>query len=247
VTGQSGYWKDYIREVFPAFWRALESTDKLVIVVLILSGVGSLWFGSHAEHPSWQIALAIFLVSLFVLVLKMPYKLYVKQRATTQSLTERLAPKLSIEYDPTKPPCKSESAFHPGNFKAECFRLEVQNTSEDTIENCEGHLIAIHQINKSPELGAMRLTWADMPGPATSMRLIRGIPRHLDILYITEHGRINVCSQGWPINQQGMFDNPGEYIFRIVVSGDKTATPPPYSLKLTYTGNWKTSTMKHIN
>ena len=85
------FWQDYLYEVFKAFWRAFERTDTLVIVLLILSGLGSLWFGGHADHPSWQIAFAIFLVSLFVLLIKMPYRLYAEQRAKIDSLTQRLA------------------------------------------------------------------------------------------------------------------------------------------------------------
>ena len=48
------FWSDYLRHVFKAFWRALERTDTLVVGLLILGDVGSLWFGGHAEHPSWQ-------------------------------------------------------------------------------------------------------------------------------------------------------------------------------------------------
>src|SRR5260221_8097768 len=95
-----GYWKDYLREVFRAFWRALERTDTLVIVVLIVAGIGSLWLGGHAEHPSWQIAFTIFLVSLFVLLVKMPFKLYAEQRATIHSLNQRLTAKINLSFHP---------------------------------------------------------------------------------------------------------------------------------------------------
>jgi hypothetical protein len=91
MTIGNHFWSDSLRHVFKAFWRALERTDTLVVGLLILGGVGSLWFGGHAEHPSWQIALAIFLASLFVLLVKMPYRLYAEQRATIDSLNQRLA------------------------------------------------------------------------------------------------------------------------------------------------------------
>jgi hypothetical protein len=54
MTIGNHFWSDYLRHVFKAFWRALERTDTLVVGLLILGGVGSLWFGGHAEHPSWQ-------------------------------------------------------------------------------------------------------------------------------------------------------------------------------------------------
>lgn len=59
-----GFWKDYLREVFKAFWRALERTDTLVIFVFIISGIIiSAVLGGQADHPSWKVAFAIFIVS----------------------------------------------------------------------------------------------------------------------------------------------------------------------------------------
>jgi hypothetical protein len=88
-----GYWKDYLREVIPAYWRAFERTDTLVIVVFIVSGIFAIFgfFGGHADHPSAQIALAILLLTLFVLLVKVPYRLYADQRGKIASLTDQLA------------------------------------------------------------------------------------------------------------------------------------------------------------
>jgi uncharacterized integral membrane protein len=88
------FWKDYIRHVLPAFWHALALTDTLVIGVFIAAGISAAafgFFGGHAEHPSWWIALAIFLVSLLVLLIRMPYRLYAQQRATINALNNQLA------------------------------------------------------------------------------------------------------------------------------------------------------------
>ena len=86
-------WKDYLRKVFPAFWHALALTDTLVIGVFIAAGIaaGFGFFGGHAEHPFWWIALAIFVISLFVLLVRMPYRLYAEQRTVIYSLNDRLA------------------------------------------------------------------------------------------------------------------------------------------------------------
>jgi hypothetical protein len=48
------FWKDYLRQVFRAFWHALERTDTLVIGVFILVGIMAAFgfFGGHDEHPS---------------------------------------------------------------------------------------------------------------------------------------------------------------------------------------------------
>ena len=84
------FWKDYLGEVLKAFWEALAVTDTLVIGVLIVAGIGSVWLGGHAEHPSWQIAFSILLISLVLLLVRMPYRLYAEQRALIGSLNQRL-------------------------------------------------------------------------------------------------------------------------------------------------------------
>jgi hypothetical protein len=58
------FWKDYLSQVFSTFWHALALTDTLVIGAFIVAGILAAlgFFGGHAEHPAWWIALAIFLV-----------------------------------------------------------------------------------------------------------------------------------------------------------------------------------------
>ena len=94
------FWKDYLRQVFWTFWHALALTDTLVIGTFIVAGILAAFgfFGGHAEHPAWWIALAIFLVSLLVLLVIMPYRLYAEQRATIDLLNERLTPKIRISF-----------------------------------------------------------------------------------------------------------------------------------------------------
>lgn len=88
-----GFWRDYLRELFPEFWHALALTDTLVIGVFIVAGTAATLglFGGHAEHPSWWVAFAIFAISLVVLLVRMPYRLYSEQRATAKGLNDRLA------------------------------------------------------------------------------------------------------------------------------------------------------------
>ena len=87
------FWKDYLRQVFPAFWHAAALTDTLVIIVFIVTGALTValgLFGGHPEHPPWWIALAIFLISLLVLLVRIPYGLYSKQRVEVQKLEHKL-------------------------------------------------------------------------------------------------------------------------------------------------------------
>jgi hypothetical protein len=126
-----------------------------------------------------------------------------------------------------------------------CFRIEVENICDETIIDCEGNLIEIRHESDPLELGAMNLTWADMPTPTTKINLIRHVKRHLDVLVIYQAGQIRICSQGWPLNRSDFFRRPGAYILSIVISGGKSALEP-YRLKLNYTGDWQTSTVEPI-
>jgi hypothetical protein len=86
-------WKDYIRQVIPAFWHALTLTDTLVIGVFILAGGCAAafgLFGGHAEHPSWWIAFAIFLIALVVLLVRIPYEIYSEQKTRIEELEHKL-------------------------------------------------------------------------------------------------------------------------------------------------------------
>jgi hypothetical protein len=137
------YWKDYLRELLTVCWRALERTDTLVIFAFIASGIVSLWLGTHSEHPSWQIAFVIFLFSLFFLLARMPYKLYIQQRMTIERLRERLTPRIKVfvhdngvreETDPTK---------------SKWIQIGVSCATESQLEDCEVWLISAKKICKN--------------------------------------------------------------------------------------------------
>jgi hypothetical protein len=87
------FWKDYLSRIFWTFWHALALTDTLVIGAFIVAGILAAFgfYGGHVEHPAWWIALAIFLVSLLVLLVRMPYRLYADQRTTINALNTQMA------------------------------------------------------------------------------------------------------------------------------------------------------------
>jgi hypothetical protein len=97
-------------------------------------------------------------------------------------------------------------------------------------------------------LGPEYLTWASAhPSSPTATRLIKGVRQYLHILRVMEDNRVYVFAQGWPVDQERMFDKPGEYILATVISGDGVATLSPYRLKLIITGDWKEANMEAIN
>jgi hypothetical protein len=134
------YWKDYLRELLRVCWRALERTDTLVILAFITSGIVSLGLGTHHEHPSWQISFTIFLVSLFFLLAKMPYKLYKEQRITINRLREGLTPRIKIFIHENG--VREET--HPTRSK--WVQLGVSCATEAELEDCEVWLVSASKI-----------------------------------------------------------------------------------------------------
>jgi uncharacterized integral membrane protein len=140
------FWKDYIRHVLPAFWHALALTDTLVIGVFIAAGISAAafgFFGGHAEHPSWWIALAIFLVSLLVLLIRMPYRLYAQQRATINALNNQLA---RITEDSSRP-------IFPDMLLVDLVKRIVGSDDLFVGENCSKCGDALRSIRENAHLG----------------------------------------------------------------------------------------------
>jgi hypothetical protein len=107
----------------------------------------------------------------------------------------------------------------------------------------QGYLTEVCFETDPVELGVMNLTWADMPAQTIRIDLRPNVKRHLDILVIFQNNQIRAASLGWPLNRQDFFSRAGNYLFTIVVGGEKT-TLPPYRLRLHFTGNWQTSWMQ---
>jgi hypothetical protein len=125
------------------------------------------------------------------------------------------------------------------------YRIEVENIGEDKITNCEGYLTDVAFEDEPTELGTTNLTWSDMLHPyPIKIDLIKGVRRYLDILVIYQNDQVRVLSQSWPLNRPDFFSRRGRYRFAIVMSGDKSATLPPYKLRLNFTGDWQSSTME---
>jgi hypothetical protein len=136
----------------------------------LVSGGFSVPFTAIAVFSDSRYASLIWVVLALTALMFMTYWVLAREASRAGELEERLRPRINVRYDENISPCKSESSFTDG-LKAECFRLEVENIGEDTIENCEGHLVEVRNINQPSELGVMKLTWADMPFPTTSVSL----------------------------------------------------------------------------
>ena len=114
------------------------------------------------------------------------FSVWAREHQARNEAEAKLRPKLRVVYDPTKPPCHSVSTFSDGSTSTDgmVFRLEVENSGNEQITNCEGYLTSIAFEGESAELGVVPLTWAGMPSSDIKVNLLRGVKRHLDILII---------------------------------------------------------------
>jgi hypothetical protein len=160
---------------------------------------------------------------------------------------EKLTPKIIAVYDPSKPPCRSVSTFNygPNSLDGMVYRVEVENIGEETVTNCEGYLVEVAFEEEVAELGPMSLVWSGIYPQPLRIDLRKGIKRQLDLLVIYQNNQISILSPSWPPNnRQDFFSRPGHYRFAVVISGEGTGTLPSYKLRLSFTGDWQTSTME---
>jgi hypothetical protein len=113
------------------------------------------------------------------------------------------------------------------------------------IENCQGTLAEVRKIGSIPEISATRSTWATMPGPRPLANIIMHAPQYLDVVRVHNDNRVVVATEGqaWPLSQARMFENPGEYLFRVIISGKDVADTPSKYIKFTLTGDWRTASV----
>ena len=204
---------------------------------------------SHPILNSLIVAAAAFaatwLVSFLVRCAKHPADMYFEQRTRADKLEARLVPKMAIVYDRKIPSCRSITSF-TNQEQGICFRLEVENTGNEPIEDCEGYLVEGRRIDDPQESLAYKLTWADSPSSTTtSVRLLKGVKRYLDVVRVMDSGTLVPATERnmWPINRQDMLKEGGEFIFSVILHGSSCASLPPYSLRLTHTGSWEISEM----
>jgi hypothetical protein len=251
------FWKDYLREVFRAFWRALERTDTLVIGVLILAGISSLWLGGHAEHPSWQVAFAIFIVSLFGLLIKMPYRLYAEQRTTIRSLKKRLAPRLSLSFHrDAEGLARTPITFSHGGygspqivtqeFMATYVRIRTEVLSQTTVAGCRAFLTKLQRE------GVDGKTVAEIALPHSV--ILRGgqpfdvhpnVVHTVDFLMCTsQNNKLGVPESNWPLALRDIFNDTGTFHFTITVNADGISDS--ITVAVGWPGQWDKITARQV-
>ena len=222
------FWKDYLREVFRAFWHALERTDTLVIVVFILSGIGSAALGRRTDHPSWKVAFAIFIVSLFGLLVRMPYRLYAEQRGTIESLKQKLTPKIHLSFHPEaggveKTPvtlAQGTSGSARQETMATYVRLRVEALSKTTVPGCKAFLKRLQKENADGKtVSEIPLTHSITLKSDQPFDVHPSVVHTIDFLICTAmDNKLMVPECVWPNPLRQVFDKMGTYRFTIMVS-----------------------------
>ena len=253
-------WKDYLREVLRTFWQALERTDTLVITMFIVSGIASVWLGSIPEHPSWKIAFAIFLVSLFVLLVKMPYCLYVQQRTAILVLTERLTPKIRLSFHPdeeglTQTPFTRPRTLPMGTlqetladeFLVTCVRVRVEALTDTPVLGCRAFLTKLQR--ESPDgktVSEIPLPHSVSLGEGRSFEVYPKVIHTFDILWcFAEVNKLQIPECTWPSPLRKIFDETGTYRFTILLNVEGGSSNS-ITIAIGWPGQWDKITARQV-
>lgn len=193
-----------------------------------------LWLSGNAAKTA-------FVLTAFVCLWVTAYRVWRPERAAREALQARLTPHLEITYNSSIRRCNDIVNFSDGS-RSKCFRLQIENTSEAPIYNCDGWL---KNIDKMPQLSPAKLFWIGTIGSMTE-DLPPEVPRYLQVLRVTENNEVIVATQmeAWPLGESNKF-LPGEYLFDVVVDGHE-AGKVNCRLRFHWTGDWQTAEILHV-
>jgi hypothetical protein len=133
--------------------------------------------------------------------------------------------------------------FGRNPIDAMCFRLEINNTGEDTVLDCEALLTEVYYEGETSELGPVNLTWAGSSPGITKVNVRKGIPAYLDVATIDANNNVKACSLAWPNNRMDFFKRQGTYVLKVILTATNCVTCGPFPFRLNFDGNWRTSTL----
>ena len=83
----------------------------------------------------------------------------------------------------------------------------------------------------------MKMIWA---GDTDTVDIVRGAPEYIGLFNVLSNGERHAVARSWSLAHRNMFNEHGEYIFKIVVSA-KNAQPKEYEIVGTLTDDWTTA------
>jgi hypothetical protein len=189
---------------------------------------------------SWLWWVAILLVFVIGILMESSYRALKTRENELTRLKDRLAPKFSAIYDRSFPSCDAIPQFVGGSH-SRCIRLKVELVKGTHLAGCEAWL----SIDRFPNVAPVRLFWAEGKGPMT-VDLAQKIPRYVQVFRITDSNQIVPATEGegWPIDSQNF--PLGTYTFSIALKGHDEAETITETLRLEWTGNWRTAHVTDI-
>lgn len=257
---------------FFAFWglaikkgcqKSREKFGGAIELASFILGIGLLgvaWYSQHHKEFNaargeefvnyWTaiIPLGVGLLWLFYHILKAPHEIYLELHKKLQNEIERNAPKFKLSCRKDITGCAIENP--DGSMKF--FRMQVETDCVNGIENCKGHLIRIEKDGKVVyDHDARELPFARADEPDSLAKTISpNVPYFLDVL-VTYHrvDKVHFATKGHSpaLNEKReyIFENRGEYILTVSVSG-KDAPTATAKLKFDWNGQWFTSTIEKL-
>lgn len=248
-------WRRYRTEIWRESFALFEQGERIakfaslvigsvIFALLVVLGV-SVTFDPIISL--WVSALFVLWLLLLVFVVS-PYRVWKKLGEENENLQNRLAPKLSLNFDQGISGCIRETEFQGGS-KARFFRVMVESKSSSPLL-CSGHLIDVKRSGARTDFGeSLRLTFAPGEGDdALEKRLVDKVPEFLDIGFITEGGQFGLGTKGRriPIALKDLFSDEADYTLTVVVAPQNAGSSETIALKLRLTGDWKTTAMEHL-
>jgi hypothetical protein len=148
-----------------------------------------------------------------------------------------------VTYDPQDQECKRVVKFTDGH-KGISFRVRVY--SDVNIES-RGLLAEIRNVKTGQSIKSVEVQWATLGVDGPFTRLVPTVEQYLNVCVINDLNKLSIApvKDAWPADMGDIFDPVSEYIFRVIVDSRNDA-PSSITLKLDWTGDWKTAEVVNI-
>jgi hypothetical protein len=128
------------------------------------------------------------------------------------------------------------------------YSIKVKGIGHEEIRNCRGHLMTISGSRVWNVDTILAFAPFEKRDESSDKTIFPGLPEFLNIFYVTEHNKVRMCTyfnSPSDIWRASIFDNSGEYVFKIAISGADCGTEMR-ELLFNWTGDINTATVVAI-
>ena len=214
--------------------RASRLTGSLCVIFILL-GVGI----SATDAAATNIALWVLAT---ICGGRTAYSVWLREHNERLWYQNRIYPSFVVSYDPADEECDSSNIESEDGTRARCIRLRIENIGTISVP-CRGFFT----IRETPAVGTAQLCWIDKnDGLVSTISLVKGVPRYLQIFSISESNRITPTTWGNPPERRSLetmriFEPNSTYMFNVAIKADDYSETVFYDVVLEWTGDWQTA------